>query len=144
MASTERPQPLSRDFLSESGWTQGSLLPAGADVRLALWVHPENQGTKIARRAIADRTRRGDTPKRPLQVERIAKQDDRLIVLSHTCDLVKEPNDFPQVDVGLALVTDNASTIAQAENLGSAQFYLLRQLEDGRATARLSLAHNDR
>jgi hypothetical protein len=95
-------------------------------LELPLWVHHGTQGlNRPGRRQIEAQARQGDPATRPQLLARPGKQGDRLVVLSHTCDLIKAPESFPAFEVGLAVTTRSTTVITDSQNLGSAQYYLL-------------------
>lgn len=74
--------------------------------------------------------RQGDVPTEPQLLKRPAKQGERLVVTTHTCDVVKSSDAFPALEVTLAVVTDKQRILNEARNLGSAQYYLLAELNE--------------
>jgi hypothetical protein len=111
-SSTERVSP----------WEQGSLLPEDAGVLPLQWVHPDHPTTKATRGAVTAARRRGEVTK-PFPVPTSAKQGDRLMVLTQSCDLLKPSAELPQIEVARVFSTDNAATIALAQDFGSARFF---------------------
>jgi hypothetical protein len=107
---------------STSPWEQGSLLPERTTVLPLQWVHPDHPATKTARGAVTAASRRGEVTE-PFPVPGPGKQGDRMMVITHSCDIVKPPGELPQVEVARVFNTDKPRTIAQAQNFGSARFF---------------------
>lgn len=105
-------------------WEQGSLLPEDCDVLPLQWVHPDHPASKAARGAVTEARRRAEGTK-PFPVPGPAKQGDRLIVITQSCDLLKPAEELPQVEVARVFRTEKARTIAQAQNFGSARYFRL-------------------
>lgn len=123
-----------------TGWEQGSLLPDGVGVLPLQWVHPGHPATKIARGAVADAKRRGDTV-RPFPVPGPGRQGDRMVVTTQTCDLAKPADQLPQVEVARVFLTESLRTIAQAQDFGSARYF---RLDDGADQAAAVLDYGQR
>ena len=108
---------------SELPWEQGSLLPDGL-VQPLQWVHPDEPATKAARGAVKSAKRRGDVTQ-PFPVPGPSKQGDRMMVITQSCDLVKPPEQLPQIEVARIFATENVRTIVQAQDFGSARYFRL-------------------
>lgn len=124
-ASAHEPLELSRQAILDAGWRQGSLLPADAGLEFGAWAHPRTQGLTRARKHVAHLTRQEGAPDRPVSFPRPLREGDRAIVLSHTCDLVKAPDQFPLVELGLVVETKSQLVIDAARSFGSATYYEL-------------------
>lgn len=117
--------------IDAAGWRQGSLLPAELALEHALWCHHETQGlARPGARQIEAMRREGNPPTEPQLFPRPAKQGERLVVTSHTCDVIKSSDVFPAVEVVLAVVTGKQRVLDDARNLGSAQYFLLTELSE--------------
>jgi hypothetical protein len=81
-------------------------------------------------RQIEAMRRQGDAPTEPQLLKRSAKQGERLVVTTHTCDVIKSSDAFPAVEVTLAIATEKQRVLNEARNLGSAQYYLLGELAE--------------
>jgi len=113
------------EALAASGWQQGSLLPSTIEFVYPLtWADPAQQAAAVIRKAW-----RGVTQHQPqdvpVAVPRRLRQSERLVVVTHTCDIMKTADAFPQVELALAFATANAVTLAEANNLGSARYFRL-------------------
>lgn len=106
----------------ELSWEQGSMLPNGLGVLPLQWVHPAEPATRVARGAVKDAARRGDVIE-PFPVRGPHKHGDRMMVITHSCDLVKPASELPQVEVARVFETTNQRTIIQAQDFGSARYY---------------------
>jgi hypothetical protein len=109
---------------AEPPWKQGSLLPDGLGVMPLQWVHPDRPATKTARGAVTAARRRTDV-KDPFPVPGPAKQGDRMMVITQSCDLVKPAEQLAQVEVARVFTTENTQTIAQSQDFGSARYFRL-------------------
>ncbi len=115
----------------DAEWRQGSLLPASVSVPTLQWIAPTNPETKVGRKAVraAQRASTGDGS--DLVIGPGARKDeDRCIVLTQTCDLIKPADALPQFEVARVFTTRNGPTIAQAQDFGSARFYRLDAGDD--------------
>ncbi|MGE4427525.1 MAG: hypothetical protein AB7G37_13830 [Solirubrobacteraceae bacterium] len=118
----------------ENPWLQGSLLPAHPTIEPLSWVHPANPTTRAGRKAVERETRENDeAPTMPLPVRSRTKADDRMMVVTQTCDIVKSPNQLPQVEVARVFTTTNEQTIAQAQSFASARYFRLDDRTTGEA-----------
>jgi hypothetical protein len=86
------------------------------------WVHPDHPATKAARGAVTDARRRREVTK-PFSVPTPGKQGDRLMVITQSCDLLKPPDELPQIEVARVFTTDKARIIATAQDFGSARLF---------------------
>jgi hypothetical protein len=124
-------EPKWRDELLARDWQQGSLLPVDANLDLIAWAHHEEQGVKQAKKEIERLGRAAKTAvTEPQPFRRVMREGERLVVLSQTCDVIKPPELFPLVDLGLAITTDNANLLAEADNLGSSRRYRLSSRDE--------------
>jgi hypothetical protein len=129
------PRPaeqITREALEATAWQQGSLLPDGTATPPILWAHPERQGVKPARTRVAALARKEQVTT-PVIAEKSFGKGDRLVVISQTCDVLKVPEQLPQVEAALVITTVKEKVIADALNLGSARYRLLKRLPDGSA-----------
>lgn len=110
-------------------WEQGSLLPDGLGVLPLQWVHPDKQATKTARGAVTAARRRGGCTE-PLAVAGPGKQGDRMMVITQSCDVIKPPDQLPQVEVARVFASDNPRIIAQAQDFGSARFFRVNDITE--------------
>ncbi len=106
----------------EVPWEQGSLLPADAGVAPLQWVHPDHPTSKAARGFVTQARRQGELNE-PVPVRGLAKPGDRLMVISQSCDIIKPPDQLPQVEVARVFSTTNVKVMAEAQDFGSARYY---------------------
>jgi len=106
------------------GWRQGSLLPPEATPPALFLAHPQTQTSRQARSAVKAAARNGDV-EGYIHAERAVKPRERAVVVSHTCDLLKDGELMPQVELARVFETTNPSVVAQAQSLGSARFFRL-------------------
>jgi len=118
---------------AEPEWEQGSLLPADAGVLPLQWVHPANPQLKAGRSAMTVAERDGTPLTTPFTVEVPAKQGDRMMVITQTCDIAKSPIEMPQVEVARVFTTTSEKTIAQAQDFGSARFFRVNAFDQPEA-----------
>jgi hypothetical protein len=130
---TDDAKDVTTQALRETAWRQGSLLPRGIATPPTLWAHPARQGVKAARSEIAVARRQGSEVTAPRIATRAFREDERLVVISQTCDILKAPEVLPQVEAALAITTATAEIIDEALNLGSARFRLLQTHASGEA-----------
>jgi hypothetical protein len=124
-------EPKWRDELLARDWEQGSLLPTDAGVEMVGWTHPGEQGLRHARKTVERLEREGKEPlEHATLFQRPLKEKERLVVLTQTCDLIKPPDAFPLVDVGLVAHTDKPAILAEADDLGSARRYRLSSRDE--------------
>jgi hypothetical protein len=127
----EAAPPYDRDSLDARGWRQGSLLPATAPVRPAVWISDQEQGWSKARKDASARARRGELSS-PYLYERPSKQSDRFALISQECDVLKPPDEFPIVEFALVFETLSDAVIQEANSLTSARYFRLSdQTADG-------------
>lgn len=107
----------------EPKWGQGSLLPVDAGAKPLQWVHPANAELKAGKSAMKVAERAGTPYTAPFVVEAPARQGDRMMVLTQTCDIVKPSRDLPQVEVARVFATTNARMVVQAQDFGSARYF---------------------
>lgn len=112
---------------AELGWEQGTLLPEGTGVLALQWIHPDHPATKPGRRAVKAKRRREDVAV-PFPLPIPAKDGDRMMVVSQSCDLVKPAEELPQVEVARVFRTENPRIVAQAQDFGSARFFRLNDV----------------
>lgn len=117
---------------SQAAWEQGSLLSEGIEVSPLQWVHPAAPATKIARGVVTAASRKGEVAG-PLQASGPHRQGERMMVITHSCDLAKTPAELPQIEVARVFATDNARVVAEAQDFGSARFYWLARSQAGGA-----------
>jgi hypothetical protein len=127
------PKDVSASVLRELAWEEGSLVPSDVPLPVLTWVHPDTQAVTFARKAVTARRREGRTIDQPVPVDRAIKQGDRLAVTTQTCDIIKGADLFPQVEVALVFETAKSQTIANAQNRGSARYFLLKEAGDSPA-----------
>lgn len=113
-------------------WEQGSLLPDGLGVAPLQWVHPEHPATRVARGAVTE-ARRNDKGRSPFPVAGPARQGDRMMVITQTCDLVKPATELPQIEVARVFATSGAVIVGQAQDFGSARYFRVDREIDGEA-----------
>lgn len=116
--------PYDRDSLAATGWRQGSVLAATADLRPAVWVSHKQQGWAKARKDAAGRSRRAALSG-PYIYERPAKPTDRLALITQDCDVLKPPDEFPIVEFALVFETSSIDVIREADSLTSARYIRL-------------------
>jgi hypothetical protein len=129
---SDEPKEVTRAALEATLWQQGSLLPSSVATPPILWAHPTSQGVKAARSAIKAEARQREVTV-PLVAQRQFRQGEQLVVISQTCDILKPPDQLPQVEAALATTTSNSAVITDALDLGSARFRLMREHADGTA-----------
>src|SRR3954469_24823362 len=113
-------------------WEQGSLLPEDAGITPLGWIHPDHPTSKAARGHVKQARRQGElTDPEPFAVP--AKQGDRLMVTTQSCDILKSPEQLGQVEVARVFTTTNAKVIAEAQDFGSARYF--RVNDPGEETA---------
>lgn len=111
-------------------WEQGSLVPLDAPVVKALtWAHPRTQANSSIRRAVAHRQRQRPLED-PFPIPHDPKEKDRLMVITHTCDIVKSGDDFPQVEVARVFETTTPAIVTEAQNFGSARYFRLNPVAE--------------
>jgi hypothetical protein len=108
---------------AEPEWEQGSLLPADAGVLPLQWCHPANPQLKASRSALKVAKQKGNEPTEPFMVGIPAKQGDRMMLITQTCDIAKAPTELPQVEVARVFTTTKEKVKAQAQNFGSARYF---------------------
>lgn len=123
----------------EPEWEQGSLLPVGAGVLPLQWVHPDNPHLKAGQSAMKVAEREGAPLTKPFSVPVPAKEGDRMMVITQTCDIVKAA--MPQVEVARIFTTTNTKVIAQAQDFGSARYF---RVNDGNAAEARVLDYGQR
>ena len=126
------PKEVTREALEATVWQQGSLLPSPTATPPILWAHPTSQGVKAARSAINAEARRREVTA-PLVARREFREGERLVVISQTCDILKPPDQMPQVEAALVISTSKSAVITDALDLGSARFRLMCHNGDGTA-----------
>ena len=115
-----------RDELLACGWQQGSLLPGDVGIEAIAWAHQDRQGIKQAKKTIERLTREsGSAVEKPVVFRRPLRDQERFVVLTQTCDLIKPPESFPVVDLGLVISTEKPAILAEADNFGSSRRYRL-------------------
>jgi hypothetical protein len=115
--------------ITGADWRQGSLLPVRSGALPLQWVHPENPVVRAGRSAVKVAERNGEPLSAPFMVETPAREGDRMMVITQTCDIIKGAHELPQVEVARVFRTDNASTIAQAQDFGSARYFRVNSHE---------------
>jgi len=116
--------PYHRDALKAKGWHQGSLLPAAASLKPAVWVSEKDQGWTRAQKDAAARARRGELSS-PYIYERPSKASDRFALVTQECDVLKPPDEFPIVEFVLVFETSSVGVIREADSLTSARYFRL-------------------
>ncbi|MGO9754635.1 MAG: hypothetical protein ACLP8S_00330 [Solirubrobacteraceae bacterium] len=124
---------VTRKALEATAWQQGSLLPTAVVTPPVFWAHPTTQGAKSARTEISVARRHREEVTVPRVATRQLRQDERLVVISQTCDILKAPEQLPLVETALAITTNSQRVITDALDLGSARFRLLRHEAGARA-----------
>jgi hypothetical protein len=114
------------------GWRQGSLLPAGVTPPSLFWAHPGAQASRQARSAVKAAARNGDVDGF-IHAERAVKERERAVVVSHTCDLLKDGERMPQVELARVFETTSSAVVAEAQRLGSARYFRLDGHDEGPA-----------
>jgi len=107
---------------AELPWEQGSLLPDNAGVLPLQWVHPDHPASKAARGFVKNARRREELTE-PVTVPVPAKAGDRLMVITQSCDIVKRPEELPQIEVARVFTTTKDRIIAEAQDFGSARYF---------------------
>ncbi len=114
--------------LEDAGWEQGVLLPPLACSVIYL---PENPVTSIAKAAAKAAAKSGGDV--PLAAAGLAphhvasgglRASDRLVVVSQTCDIIREPNIEPTVMTMRAFFTDNERILGPAASNSTRNFLL--------------------
>jgi hypothetical protein len=118
---------------AEPDWEQGSLLPADAGALPLQWVHPANAQIKAGQSAMKVAEREGSPITKPFMVGVPAKQGDRMMVITQTCDIIKTPDQMPQVEVVRVFTTMSERTIAQAQDFGSARYLRVNTFDEPEA-----------
>ncbi len=118
---------------AEPEWEQGSLLPADAGAVPLQWVHPGNPQLNAGKSAMKVAERDGAPLTQPFPVWVPAKQDDRMMVITQTCDIVKAPGKMPQVEVARVFTTASEKMIAQAQDFGSARYFRVNGTDQAEA-----------
>jgi hypothetical protein len=118
---------------AEPDWEQGSLLPADAGALPLQWVHPANPQLKAGKSAMKVADREGEPLTKPFPIEVPAKQGDRMMVITQTCDIIKPPGEMPQVEVARVFTTTSGKMIAQAQDFGSARYFRVNAFDDPEA-----------
>src|SRR3954451_24217429 len=85
-------------------WEQGSLLPENSGVGPLQWVHPDHPTSKAARGHVKQARRQGELTE-PVPVAVPVKHGDRLMVITQSCDIIKRPEDLPQVEIARVFTT---------------------------------------
>ena len=129
----EAAKDVTVDALKATSWQQGSLLPASVATPPTLWADPSRQGVKAARSEIAVTRRQHGEVVAPRVATRAFREGERLIVISQTCDILKSPNQLPQVEAALAVTTSKPEIITDSLNLGSGRFRMLHHDLSGEA-----------
>lgn len=114
----------------EPSWEQGSLLPSDVAVSPLQWIHPDEPATKATRGVVKAQTQRDGPLTAPFPGSVAMKQGDRLMVITQTCDIIKQASDLPQIEVARVFTTRNRPTIVQAQDFGSARFFRVDSGED--------------
>jgi hypothetical protein len=128
------PKEITRITLGETVWQQGSFLPTSVATPPVIWAHPDTQGVKAAKSAVKAAAReQKEALTAPILAQRAFREGERLVVISQTCDILKTPDQLPQVEAALAITTNSEAVITDALDLGSARFRLLNRAEDGGA-----------
>ena len=118
---------------AESGWEQGSLLPPDAGVLPLQWVHPGAPQLKAGKSAMKVAEREGTPLTTPFMIEVPAKQGDRMMVVTQTCDIVKSPGEMPQVEAARVFATTSEKTIAHSQDFGSARYFRVNAFDQPEA-----------
>ncbi len=121
---TDVAPPYDRDSLDAKGWRQGSLLPATASLRPAVWISHKEQGWSRARRDAKARSRQAQLSG-PYIYERPSKPSDRFALITQECDVLKPPDEFPIVEFALVFETSTDAVIREADSLASARYIRL-------------------
>jgi len=121
---TDLSPPYDRDSLHAKDWRQGSLLPATASLRPAVWISPKEQGWSKARRDAKARSRQAELSG-PYIYERPSKPSDRFALITQECDVLKPPDEFPVVEFALVFETSSEAVIREADSLTSARYFRL-------------------
>ena len=119
--------------LAEPDWEQGSLLPADAGALPLQWVHPSNPELKAGKSAMKVADLGGQPLTTPFPVAVPAKQGDRMMVITQTCDIIKTPREMPQVEVARVRTTRNERMIAHAQDFGSARYFRINAFHEPEA-----------
>jgi hypothetical protein len=96
-------------------------------------VHPGNPQIKAGKSAMKVADREGQPLTAPFAVAVPAKQGDRMMVITQTCDIVKPAGEMPQVEVARVFTTTNEKMIAQAQDFGSARFFRVNGFDEPEA-----------
>lgn len=89
------------------------------------------QALRAAQKAVAAERRQALAE--PFPVPRSPRQGERLIVTTQTCDIIKDAESFPQVEVARVFSTTNVPTIIESQNLGSARYFRLNPIGESPA-----------
>lgn len=117
----------------EPSWEQGSLLPADLAVSPLQWIHPDNAATKPTRGAVKAHIQKHGETTGPLAGAVSLREGDRLMVITQTCDVIKDASALPQIEVARLFTTAKDKVIAQAQNFGSFRFFKVGEAADGQA-----------
>lgn len=126
------PKDVSADALRATGWEQGSLVPAGTNTPAVLWAHPNTQGVKAAATHVKAARRRQEITT-PQLATREFRKGERLVLISQTCDVIKTPDQLPQVEAALVISTAKQRIITDGLDFGSARYHVLARQDDGSA-----------
>lgn len=113
-----------RPSLADTGWQQGSFLPAEASVNPTMWVHHREQLDAKAAKAARDQDD-------PFPFVRSMKSGSRFVVITQTCDVIKAADLLPQIEVARVFATFNPVVMSQARDAGSARYFLLTEADEG-------------
>ncbi len=118
------PLDASPAALRSLAWEQGSLFAQDVSLPTLAWAHHRTQAHSTAQRSVASESRRREVDG-PTIFKRIPRNGDRMALITQTCDVLKPAEDVPLIDVARVFETENAQTIAEASNFGSARYYRL-------------------
>ena len=103
-------------------WWQGSLLPDATLPGIGAWILPQQQDSNELKKEASKLSLAGSTA--PILVER-KLPSDRLMVITHTCDIRKKSPNFPVVYVARVFATTKSDMVARARFFGSARYFFL-------------------
>lgn len=111
--------------LSASGWEQGSMFLPEVVIPSLAWAHPRTQLVRQARTTV-EHERRKHSSSGLTSFTRDPGQHERVLVMSHSCDIIKPSEELPIIEVARAFRTTNARVVAESHQFGNARYFALR------------------